>query len=531
MNLCCADPVLLFNRKLQYLLSTVCDCAYFNGHIIRYNRPHRFYDFPWRDFYAFKKQVTPDNIDQFYLFSSETEEKYPIFIYVPCGHCALCVDRKNKDWETRCLCESATSDYAPVFVTLTYANDTRPSTPSEATIGFQKFMKRLRININRHLGIKDCELRYYFRSELTPKNHFPHWHGLIWRMPFVSPRTGEKNSFEALNRFIADAWQYGFVKVEVCRDPSGRYAMKYASKEIGDWSIQLASRRPGIGAYFAMQLLETMTRNCDLTSFTVPVRKKKNGVETVSYVKCPIPLYFKRMWFPTLSVIMPQRISNAVRDFMRQATELYYFSRIYYSGCFCSDILSMVRDVSSKYGRLYPIDFEASTPSRKFICIANKFCHDVSSVGSYHYPDTRRYVYECKPEVVDGWLVPKRKKLLVPSDIVSFPSVKMEENPSFYQDFKEFREHITNSFVGIFHNYWLLSPYEFDEASIIKRLAHTELHKAYVEKLVENLPSVPLGDRLRNSEIHREWIETHWKQSELPVPRGLCTMSLAMNMA
>lgn len=161
-------------------------------------------------------------------------------IYVPCRHCAACLNYRSWRLSNMCKREYLNKDYQyPVFVTLTYDNDHLPvfvrrawvdddgvinfspfyinprngsiipvkhmdmdalpfqaenydvdsRFPEITTVDYfasfdvsdlQKFIKRLRKSLADDLQIKDHAFRYFFVSEYGEERQRPHYHGLFW---------------------------------------------------------------------------------------------------------------------------------------------------------------------------------------------------------------------------------------------------------------------------------------------------------------------------------------------------------------
>lgn len=498
----CEHPVLIFNPNLEYLFSVVCHRACLGGNMIEYNPHHkRYYDFPWHFFYAAKSVVTEKNQDNYYLIDDDGVV-YPVFKFVPCGKCKLCRSRAIDDWQTRCMCESATSSYAPYFFTLTFRPDCRPTNMDDAKVEFQKFMKRLRIKISRDLGIANRELRYIVVSEYTPKNHYIHFHGLLWNMPYIAATEGQANSFQALIQFFSDAWSNGFVKLEKCRDCSGAYALKYLRKGDDPDCFMLASRRNGIGYKFAMSLLPVITRNPDMTTFSVKVDKQNRGVVTSSVVRKRFPVYFKRLLWPTVSVLFPAKVSKAVKDFHRSATELSYYLRLRHDRHhLVSELSDMVSYVADKYP-LHPVDYDDAKPSRKFRKNVSAYISAATSDGQYHDSvDARREIVVFDP--LKGcrlvWLTPTS------SDILQTPIVYRYE---FRQWLAEFRQYLISLLSTVRQSFSVLSAYEYDEAYFRARLDITKQHQDYLMTL--DLPDVNVQDLVDVYDREQRWIETNW---------------------
>lgn len=503
MKICCEKPNLIFNPNLRWLVACKCPYAVMLGHEVGFARSNRWNNFPWSVFYEAKELVTEDNIDKFYLVDMDGV-CYPIFMFVPCGKCRLCRQKKVDDWCTRCLCESASSDFPPLFITLTYKPEDRAASGEDCKRDFQLFMKRLRQNVSRHLGCENHELRYFARSEKTPTNKYWHIHFLLWNMPFVSCAEGDRNSFQTLIRFVQETWSHGITRVERCRDVTGQYVMKYALKESDPEYWQLASRRNGIGYKYAMSLLPTVLKNPDMTTFSVSTGK--------SVRHCSIPAYFKRIWFPTLSVLFPADVCKAAKDFMECATNLHYFMNLCYKGgSRCQDIVEMVDAVSTKY-RIMHIDFDDAEPRFIFQRECRDYVHKRDSVGKPIYADLRERVLY--PIVKDGVLVPHESLEYKGKDLFWCPCRTSQASlltPEAYF----FRLRLIRQWTLLKRSYAILMKYQFDEKEYLRRLAITELHQDYVRAAVDQLPDVDVVARLRQCEIDDAWVEINWLQREI----------------
>lgn len=107
--------------------------------------------------------------------------------YVGCGHCLLCRLRNTRDWTIRLMHERQLYTYA-TFVTLTYDDDHLPSSKlrgrgSLRKTDFQKFIKRLRVNLERkYYHLYDQEIKYYACGEYGSSLYTerPHYHAIIF---------------------------------------------------------------------------------------------------------------------------------------------------------------------------------------------------------------------------------------------------------------------------------------------------------------------------------------------------------------
>ena len=161
-------------------------------------------------------------------------------IYVPCGHCAWCLQRLRQEWFVRLKFEGSRALFRS-FLTLTYRDSDLPFeindetgefVPSVSLKDIQDFHKRCR---------KDIKFRFMLCSEYGPKTHRPHYHGVYFHdQPYDFTKKwykGDNNS------------QYP------AKDGSYKYIIKYVLKgsevpEGAKPNFRVMSRKPGLGACF-----------------------------------------------------------------------------------------------------------------------------------------------------------------------------------------------------------------------------------------------------------------------------------------
>lgn len=298
-----------------------------------------------------------------YHFIGSDGVLYPFFILVPCGKCSVCSYTRLNDISARCELETFTSKCQPLFVTLTYHNDHLPQDGSVSLSDIQNFLKLLRINLNRFfatpyyddkgkLRYRDAKisLRYLYCSEYTPSFHRPHYHLLIWNVPYIpnglsdyqkkffSQRLigcpyndsescvpnrfnmlnpfgrrcplagslecdlGRIKGYETLKKLIWCSWKKGFIKCEVSRN-AGKYVAKYIGKgctvpeghapTFVHWSTRRGLGFEAFDSYFK----DILQNNPSLTMLTFC--DPKSGKLT----KCVIPKYYRSLLSPSLSVL------------------------------------------------------------------------------------------------------------------------------------------------------------------------------------------------------------------------------------
>ena len=484
----CEHPVIIFNHDIIYLMTVKHCAAEFNGSHLEFSYSCQSYNFPWPKLYAWKSMVTPETIDNASLYDSDGV-CYPLFLLVPCGKCRLCKSKQKYDWETRCMCESASSDYPPLFITLTYRPDCRPDNMDTVLSDFQKFMKRLRINVSRRLNQPNQELRYLAVSEWTPDNHFPHIHMLLWNMPFVQ-FSKTRGSFWDLVEFIqVDCWQHGICKVERARDCSGRYCLKYMTKmDESDGCWRLASRRHGIGYKFCLSLLPEVVKNPDMMSFRVPDGTGRTVVRG-------FPAYFKRILFPSLSQLFPAKVIRAIKDFRDISVNMYYF---YQQNGYSNQVKSLEvihSIIEDKFYQLH-INWHDAKPS-------NDWIHDVLWLK-------HRSHVKLNPLLVD-----------FSDDTGALPFEPFfNEESKFYRPFmdstssqkraRHIREFAINFHVQLQELWRFLDSYEFDDNAVQYHLDLKEIRSQVLLRLSKDFKKYDIDSEVRLTEIDRAWIETHW---------------------
>lgn len=287
-----------------------------------------------------------DSLLSQYHFIDNDGNCLPMFLMVPCGKCSVCANTRLNDIAARCQLESYTSKCAPLFVTLTYDNEHLPLDKSVSVKEMQDFMKRLRINFNRFFG-RHIPLRYIYCGEYCPTSGRPHYHLMIWNVPyfpnglspeqikfcdgkfdgypvqkqrfadinafFDSPRCplrgsltcdlGRIRGYDILKKLIWFSWHKGFIKAEVSRDLSGRYIAKYigkgtnAPRGCADGFVRWSTRR-GLGFdAFDKEFRELLLANPNLTQISF------FDVKSNQHYKVPIPKYYRTLLAPSLSVV------------------------------------------------------------------------------------------------------------------------------------------------------------------------------------------------------------------------------------
>lgn len=315
----CDKPVVILNPSFKNLLLRYKMYHTPSGDVrINFESYNKYlYEFPYNLFSPRRNNITIENLDDYYVIDHITGNIFPMYIQVPCGKCPICRNKKAKEWSFRAMCENATSETQPIFVTLTYNNKHLPKSGIFKE-EIQLFMKRLRIKLDR-LNIKH-NLRYFACGEYGTKSGRPHYHMIIWNFPY----------FETVSRrlkIIESSWsvptgryakngspivdQLGFCYCVPCEQGAISYVMKYMRKEptvpkYMNPTFFLSSRKNGgIGAAYARKYKEYYRIHPDQLDMSVldPYSGKS--------LTMTIPQYYKRIFFPCLSQIVSKEVRDA----------------------------------------------------------------------------------------------------------------------------------------------------------------------------------------------------------------------------
>lgn len=142
------------------------------------------------------------------------------FVNVPCGWCIQCRIDKRNEWTLRLSFEVQQNKGS--FITLTYDDNHLPKDESLHKEDVQKFIKRLRKNINNKFKIK-----YYAVGEYGEKGNIvtglqrPHYHLIVTGCNALKMQT-----------YISKSWNKGFIKCLPADVGTIRYTLKYMDKQI-----------------------------------------------------------------------------------------------------------------------------------------------------------------------------------------------------------------------------------------------------------------------------------------------------------
>lgn len=389
----CASPVIIRNSQLKYLITTYKTYHSPAGDVTISNSISEYwkYSFPEWQFSPYRCGVTPDNIDDYYVINPHTGEIFPMFILVPCGKCELCRDKKSREWSFRAICENATSTSMPYFLTLTYNNEHLPKCGIFKE-EIQLFLKRLRIKLDR-LNVSH-NLRYVAVGEYGSKSQRPHYHMILWNFPSAA-----FNNITHILHFIESCWtcftgeykedgspimeSLGFAYCLPCKQGAISYVMKYMKKQYTPPKGKnplffLTSRKNGgLGAEYARKFLEHYRSHPDDTKMTA-TDPFTGYTQTMT-----MPGYFRRIYFPSLSVVLPKQIRDAHTELCK----------------LISKRVSIVHVLDSSYK--FKIEDNERTILKKYWFLATQACFKAmpTYVNYYKTMDTTRlqneYIDNC----------------------------------------------------------------------------------------------------------------------------------------
>lgn len=158
-------------------------------------------------------------------------------ISVPCGHCLVCLRRRQSEWVTRLVEHLRDFPDSSYFVTLTYDND---NLPFDEDLGIcvsrsdiKKFHKDLRKRfqqgffiyknisdlgiVKERIELPNLSFKYYLTSEYSPVGR-PHYHAVYYNLP---------NDKFLVSLLFESVWKKGMVRCYPASPSSIGYITKY----------------------------------------------------------------------------------------------------------------------------------------------------------------------------------------------------------------------------------------------------------------------------------------------------------------
>jgi hypothetical protein len=189
------------------------------------------------------------------------------FYDVPCGKCVECLTNRRVQWSLRLQLEQKNS-YNSKFVTLTYDEDHVKTSLDK--FDCQLFLKRLRHNItssgtylSKNLKVPENALKYYLAGEYGSQTKRPHYHAIMFNLPFSKNDLIEKVE---LRKLLLHSWGNGEVDIGNVTPASIHYVSGYIMEDVKD-KFCLMSKGLGKGyltdemVNYHKEKLETQIRN------------------------------------------------------------------------------------------------------------------------------------------------------------------------------------------------------------------------------------------------------------------------------
>lgn len=299
------------------------------------------------DYSPKKLNIQLEEVDSCYFINDETGEVKPMFLVVPCGKCAICRDRKYREYMGRAQAETNKWSEMALFITFTYDDAHLPADGLNKR-DIQLFLKRLRFRLENYGHTN--KLRYIVCGEYGKNTHRAHYHMILWNFP-VSEFHG---SITKVQRFINRCWsvyrvEYDAVKDKYCRVrckdangndmkyPTGKYmyevdqigftmvkpllnggagyVCKYMRKEcfvpvgMNPTFFSASNRGGGIGYDFIASYKEEFAKNPQMTVIDV------SNPQTGTAIHMPIASYCKTVLCPPASRVLKKKQYETVKRF------------------------------------------------------------------------------------------------------------------------------------------------------------------------------------------------------------------------
>lgn len=165
---------------------------------------------------------------------------------IPCGQCTSCRLNKSREWANRLMLEAKDFEHN-YFITLTYNEEHVPikryynEETGQIITGMtlvkedlQKFWHDLRQYWERnynHTGV-----RYYACGEYGPTNNRPHYHAIVFNLPYLVDMVFYKQTEVGENLYtsetISKIWGKGYVVIGEVTWESAAYVARYVMKKM-----------------------------------------------------------------------------------------------------------------------------------------------------------------------------------------------------------------------------------------------------------------------------------------------------------
>lgn len=156
--------------------------------------------------------------------------------FVPCGSCPECKKQWRNQLAQRVLCEFNKYGSKNCFLlNLTVDDEHMQEVFPNGSLDhkyFQKFMKRLRINLERNHSFTG-KIKYFLCGEYGGQNMRPHFHLIVfgWKPHDLYMWSKSQKGYKQYRSdFIAENWKAGFITVGEVSEHTAPYMAKYICK-------------------------------------------------------------------------------------------------------------------------------------------------------------------------------------------------------------------------------------------------------------------------------------------------------------
>lgn len=259
---------------------------------------------------------------------------------LPCGQCIGCKLTRSITWATRAMHEAQEHENN-CFITLTYNNANIPEDYSLDKTHFQKFLKRLRRQI------EPAKISYFMAGEYGDETWRPHYHALIFGYDFpdkIQVQSKDVSNPYFLSTQLTSLWKKGNHIITNLTFETAAYVARYCTKKItgekaeahynriiSDWDeitgeintyqeVQLEpeygtmSRKPAIGKTW----LEKYMGDCYPSDYLI-----------VNNRKLPIPKYYdKQLEKEDSFLYTQQKAARKIKAILTEHDDLQRLSQI-----------------------------------------------------------------------------------------------------------------------------------------------------------------------------------------------------------
>lgn len=146
---------------------------------------------------------------------------------IACGQCSGCRLERSRQWAVRIMHEASMHSHNS-FITLTYDDKHLPEDKSVDVTHFQKFMKRLRLDVApRPIRFYHCG--EYGDNEGSTELGRPHYHAAIFGWDFPAKTTWkDRNGFQTYrSEQLERLWPLGISEIGTLTKESAAYIARY----------------------------------------------------------------------------------------------------------------------------------------------------------------------------------------------------------------------------------------------------------------------------------------------------------------